>query len=94
MTLGFFKWQCCRKVIGLPAFHRGFDNCNTSSINYLWSGNVAGDAHKHSPTRMHANTKGCGFHSVKQTMPLCQSKAEKACPPLSFLIFVYLLSQK
>jgi len=64
MTLGFFKRQRFRKVIGLlRAFHCGFDNDHASSINYLWRGNIAGDAHEHSPARMHANTKGCVFHA-------------------------------
>ena len=63
MALAFFKRQRLSKVIGLlRALHCGFDNHNASSINHLWSANTAGDAHEHSPTRMHANTKGCVFH--------------------------------
>ena len=69
MTLRFFKALVLRKVIGLLCpLHRGFNNDDPSSINYLWSGRIAGHAHEHCPTRMHANTERCVFHSRLQNL--------------------------
>src|SRR5580700_339540 len=64
MALGFLKRQRRRKVIRLlRPYHRRFNDDNPSSINYRRSGKVAGDAHEHSPSRMHSNTNGCVFHA-------------------------------